>query len=91
MNRKEEWTMFLENLLSCAVKEYQSTSEYDNRKLYQDRLDTFFAKNLTVEQKNSVEEILLELGLANGQETEFTYQQGMKDCVWLLQNLGVLA
>ena len=47
--------------------------------------------NLTKDEKDMVEEVLFEFGLAAEHETELLYQQGLKDCVWLLKNLGVLA
>ena len=47
--------------------------------------------NLTKEEKVMVEEVLFELGVAADHESESLYQQGLKDCVWLLKNLGVLA
>ncbi|WP_255225803.1 hypothetical protein [Lutispora saccharofermentans] len=39
----------------------------------------------------SNEKILFDLGLAAEHETEVIYHQGLKDCVWPLKNLGVLA
>ena len=37
-----------------------------------------------------VDEVLFELGVAAEREAELLYRQGLKDCVWLLKNLGVL-
>lgn len=39
----------------------------------------------------SNEEILFELILAAKHETEVFYHQGLKDCVWMINDLGVLA
>ena len=47
--------------------------------------------NLTRDQKDMIDEVLLELGLGQKRETELIYRQGLKDCVWLLGNLGLLA
>lgn len=47
--------------------------------------------NLTRDQKDMIDEVLLELGLGQKRETELICRQGLKDCVWLLGNLGLLA
>ncbi|WP_255226231.1 hypothetical protein [Lutispora saccharofermentans] len=41
--------------------------------------------------KEGWKEILLELTLAAEHETEGIYHQGLKDCVWLLNDLEVPA
>lgn len=38
-----------------------------------------------------MDEVISELGLAAEHEMELLYQQGLKDCVWLLKILGVLS
>ena len=91
MNRNEEWNELLSNLLSCALKNLQATREYEYRRQRQEQLDEMLTTNLTKEEKVMVEEVLFELGVAADHESESLYQQGLKDCVWLLKNLGVLA
>lgn len=91
MNRTEEWTMFLENLMACATDDYRVTPAYEIRKQHQEQLDSFLAENLTTNQKKTIEEILVEIGMAEEGKIEAIYRQGLKDCAWLLKNLGVLA
>lgn len=91
MNRNEEWNEFLNNLLSCASKNLQATREYEYRKQRQEQIDEMLTTNLTEEERVMVEEVLFELGVAADYESEALYRQGLKDCVWLLKNLGVLA
>ena len=91
MNRNEEWVELLSNLLSCALKNLQATREYEYRRQRQEQIDEMLTTNLTKEEKVMVEEVLFELGVAADHESESLYQQGLKDCVWLLKNLGVLA
>jgi len=91
MSHQEEWNEFLENLLTHAISEYKKTAEYKYIQKQQDRIDMIFRDNLTVDQKEMVEECLFESGLDAERQTEVIYRQGMKDCVWLLKSLGVLA
>lgn len=91
MSNDEEWNEFLNSLLSNAREEYKKTKEYEYLEKQNDQIELLFRDNLTVEQKDMVEECFFDIGLAMECETELFYKQGMKDCVWLLKNLGVLA
>ena len=91
MTRNEEWNEFLGNLLSCALKNFQATKEYEYQEKRQEEIDEMLTTNLTKDEKVMVDEVLYELGLAEEHETELIYRQGLKDCVWLLKNLGLLA
>lgn len=91
MTRNEEWSGFLENLLSRALQQLETTKEYEYRRKRQEHIDEMLTTNLTIDQKCLVDEILFELGSAAEHETALIYRQGLKDCVWLLKNLGVLA
>ena len=91
MSKNEEWNEFLSNLLSCSLKNLQTTKEYEYQKQRREHIDEMQTTNLTKDEKDMVEEVLFEFGLAAEHETELLYQQGLKDCVWLLKNLGVLA
>lgn len=91
MDKKEEWNEFLSNLLSCSLKHLQATKEYEYLKERREYIDKMLTTNLTGEEKDIVDEVLCEFGLAAEHESELLYQQGIKDCVWLLKNLGVLA
>lgn len=91
MTKNKEWNEFLHNLLSCSVKKLQDTKEYEYRKARREQLEEMLDTNLTMDQKDMVDEVLFEFGLAAEQEAGLLYRQGLKDCVWLLKNLGVLA
>ena len=91
MTNQEEWNEFLSNLLSNAIAGYKNSKEYEYRKQFQKQIDEFLTTNLTCDQKTSIEEILFEFGTAAERESEVVYQQGLRDCVWLLKSLGVLA
>lgn len=91
MTRNEEWNEFLGNLLSCSLKNLQATKEYEYRRKQQEHIDEMLTTNLTRDQKDMIDEVLFELGLAGEHEIELIYRQGLKDGVWLLKNMGLLA
>lgn len=91
MTNHEEWNEFLDNLLSNALKTYKETTEYNYIKKQHEEIDRIFRDNLTVDQKKLVEECLFDIGLVAERETQVAYQRGLKDCVMILKNLGVLA
>ena len=91
MSKDEEWNEFLGNLLSCALKELQATKEYEYRRKQQEHIDEMLTTNLTRDQKDMIDEVLFELGVAQEREAELVYRQGLKDCIWLINNLGLLA
>lgn len=91
MSNYEEWDEFVNNLLSNAMQEYRKTKEYEYLQKQNDEIELLFRDNLTANQREMVEECLLDIYIAAENETEIFYKQGIKDCVWLLKNLGVLA
>ena len=91
MSKNEEWNEFLTKMLACALKNLQATQEYECREQRRKQIDEMLTTNLTYDEKDLVDEVLFELGSAAKHETELLYQQGLKDCVWLLKSLGVLA
>lgn len=76
MINHKEWNEFLGNLLSNALQKYKETDEYEY---------------LQLNQKEMIEDCFFDIGVAAERETEMFYKQGMKDCVWLLKTLGVIA
>lgn len=91
MNRNEEWNDFLDNLFSCGLKNIQATKEYEHREKRREHIDEMLTTNLTSGEKDMVDEVLFELGTAAEYEASLLYRQGLRDCIWLLKNLGVLA
>ena len=91
MTRNVEWDEFLANLISQALEKQKTTKEYEYLHQRRAHIDEMLATNLTDGEKEMVDEALYELGLASERETELSYRQGLRDCVWLLKNLGVLA
>ena len=91
MNRDEEWNEFLDNLLMSALKQRQDSREQECLKHRKAYIDEIIHNNVAPDLHADIEEILFELGLYEDRETEFGYKQGIKDCVFMLKNLGVIA
>jgi hypothetical protein len=80
----------LDNLRANAISRYKETTEYGYIKKKQEEIDMVFRDNLTAQQKELVEDCVFELGLIADREAAVVYRQGLRDCVRLLKNLGVL-
>lgn len=91
MNRCEEWKFSTQQLQENALKEYHTTREYELRKIRQEHLDDIMANELSENQRTFIEEILYEIISFHDREADLLYQQGLKDSVWMLRTLGVLA
>lgn len=91
MTNQEEWNEFINNLVTNAIADSKNAKECECWKTRQEQIDEFLTANLTVEHKAFMEEILFETSLNAERNTESVYRQGLKDCVWLLKCLGVLA
>lgn len=91
MTNQEEWNEFLDNLFSNALENYRNSPEHQHIKKREEEIDDFLSTNLTVDENKFVEEIIFELGLTHERKAQVVYQQGLKDCIWILKNLGVLA
>lgn len=91
MDKTKEWNEFFINLLTCTLTSLKATKEYKYQNQRQEQIDEMLANMLTKDQKVFVEEALFELGLHSDEQASMLYQQGFKDCVWLLKKLGVLA
>ena len=91
MERTKEWNEFIMRLRLRHWEKFQQTQEYGYRKQREDALNALLRDNLTTEEKELVDSVLWELGLAAEQDGAALYTQGMRDCVWMLKTLGVLA
>ena len=91
MTNNAEWNEFLDNLLSDAIREHEASKESEYLRQRKATIDEMLTTNLNADEKLFVDEILFELGLAAERETEIGYRRGLRDCVWILKNLGVIA
>lgn len=91
MTRPEEWDEFLSRLRLRHWEEFKKTREYEDRKQRQEELERLLADNLSKDEKEMVDDVLWEQGLMAEREGAELYVQGIRDCVWMLKTIGVLA
>lgn len=91
MTNREEWNEFRDNLLINAIESYRHTPEYEYIKKQREEIELMLHSNLTTDQEELVEECLFDIAAMAERESEVAYRQGLKDGVWLLKKLGVLA
>ena len=91
MSNNQEWTEFLKNLLSNAIAEHKNSKEYEYLRRQQEQINELLTDGLAENDRNFVEDVLFDLGVIAEREIEIVYRQGIKDGIWLLRNLGVLA
>ena len=88
MSNQEEWNELLSDLCSNAIIGHRSSKEHEYLKQRRAHIDEMLTTNLTADEKEFVDDILFDLGVMAERETEVVYQQGVKDGIWLLKNLG---
>ena len=90
MNLNKEFDLFIDELLTRAVGEFKSTEQYSLLKEKLEIMDrdceTMFAKD----EKEFATECFELILYVDGQEEQYVYRKGLRDCVWLLKTLGVL-
>ena len=91
MNNHNELNAFLENLFNNALEKYQHTNEFNFLNEKREQLDERMLKAYPEKDNPLVYEFAFELGLDVERQSEYVYRQGLKDCVFLLKELGVLA
>lgn len=91
MTSREEFNSFVECLLKRAVEEFQTTEQYRllNEKLEQIERDC--ETMLTKDGQDFAAECFELILSVDGQQEQYIYRKGLKDCVAILKSLGVLA
>ena len=90
MTNREEWNEFLENLFSNALKEYQKTKEYKYLQEKHTHIDEILKTNLSVSENKIVADCIFEISLDAERQIDFIYRKGLKDCIFILKELGML-
>lgn len=91
MSNQEEWNEFLENIFNNALNEYQNTNEYTFLKEKREQLEERLTEKFLEDKQKFLDNCSFEIYLDAERKMQFLYQQGFKDCVEILKNLGVLA
>lgn len=91
MNKDLIWNEILHTMINSAQQDQKATPEYQYRCLRQEHMKQILQNCLLKEDWEFLEEVLAELDTAAAQDSAAAYRQGMRDCVWMLKNLGVFA
>jgi hypothetical protein len=91
MGNKEEFDFFIDQLLDNAVSDFKETEQHRLLREKLDRMDSDCETKLNIEERRFVTECFELLLETDGQQEHYVYRKGMKDCVFLLKELGVLA
>jgi hypothetical protein len=91
MTNQEEFNYFVDQLLENAVKEFRGTEEYRLLQEKLDQMDRDCNTMLKPEEKEFADECFELIMQSDGQEESYVYRKALKDSVFLLKSLGVLA
>ena len=91
MTNQEEWNEFLSNLFTNALVEYQDSNESKFLKEKREQIDKRLSENHLEEKEKFYDDFMFETGLDAERKTESLYRKGLKDCIYILKELGVLA
>lgn len=84
------WNDFIDHLIEQNFQDYKKTKESVLWSNHMEHIDEMLNTNLTKDEKTLVEEVLFETGEQQEHYAGILYQKGMKDCVCILKNLGVI-
>ena len=91
MNNHDEWDEFLRNLFNNALEKHQKTKAYKSTQKKHSNFEEILYSNIPLNKKQTVDEYFFDMMLETERETEALYRQGLKDCVFLLKEIGALA
>lgn len=90
MYKNKIWTNFLDEMIVDSMQSYHQSKEYAYRKIRQEHIEEMLDTNLTKDQRDLIDEVLFEFGVMSEEDGNRLYAQGMKDCVSVLKQLGVI-
>jgi hypothetical protein len=91
MSNHEEWSEFLGHLFNNALKDYRTTKEHEFLEEKREQLDAQVFEAYPEDKNPLLYSFAFETGPGAERKTEYIYRQGLKDCVFLLKELGILA
>lgn len=86
----QDWQKFLGVRISAEREQYRQTEEYRHRRVIEAQQEEMMETNLTRDEKLMVDEVMSARCLSLEKDGVRLYQQGMKDCVAVLRELGVI-
>ncbi len=88
---KNDWNEFLNDRMESHWHTFTATPEGQRRKEAEERTDEFLTTQFSKADRLLVEELLSAFLLRSAEDERRLYEQGMKDCVQILKQIGVLA
>ena len=86
----QDWFEFINARMETERDQYGKTEEYRHRRVIEIQQDEMLETNLTKDEKLMVDEVMFARCQSLERDGERRYQQGMRDCVEVLKELGVL-
>ncbi len=81
----------MQTMVAHAIGNYHNSAEYEFYRHRQKDIEEILSNTLLEDQKQLVDQVLLELESRGDRETEVVYRQGLCDSAAILKRLGVLA
>lgn len=75
-------------MIAGSMESYRQSKEYAYRKIREEHIEEMLDTNLTKDQRELIDEVLFEFGVMREEDGNRLYEQGMKDCVMVLRELG---
>ena len=91
MDRKDEFNLFIDEMINCAYKEFADTEEYSLLREKLDKMHRDCEGILTRDEQVFVNECFELLLDVSGRQEQFVYRKGLRDSVSFLKWVGVLA
>ncbi|WP_409966912.1 hypothetical protein RFF05_09730 [Bengtsoniella intestinalis] len=86
----QDWFEFINARMETEREQYGKTEEYRHRRVIEIQQEEMLETNLTKDEKHMVDEVMFARCLSLERDGERLYQQGMRDCVGVLKELGVI-
>lgn len=86
----QEWNEFVEGRIEHERLAYIKTNEAEHRRTVENQMDEMLDTNLTKSERAMVEDVLVSRLVTAEGDSKRLYRQGMRDCVAVLKELGVL-
>ena len=87
---RDDWFEFINARMESERAQYGKTEEYRHRRVVEAQQEEMLETNLTKDEKHMVDEVMFARCLSLERDGERLYQQGMRDCVEVLRELGVI-
>ena len=91
MTNQDEWDEFLRNLFGNALEKHQKTKDYKYAQKKQAHFEEILYSNISINKKQLVDDCFFDMMLEIERKMEYLYRQGLKDCIFLLKEMGALA